>query len=58
VVELAYGGGSCADVVLYRIDGFGHSWPGAIYPDREAGTANDLLWAFFESHPLPATPPR
>jgi polyhydroxybutyrate depolymerase len=57
VVELAYGGGSCADVVLYRIDGFGHSWPGAIYPDREAGTANDLLWAFFESHPLPATPP-
>lgn len=54
VTELAYGGGGCADVVLYRIDGFGHAWPGAIDPQREHGSADDLLWAFFESHPLPA----
>lgn len=54
VTELAYGGGSCADVILYRIDGFGHSWPGAVDPAREDGTANGLLWAFFEGHPLPA----
>jgi poly(3-hydroxybutyrate) depolymerase len=53
VVELAYGGDSCADVILFRIDGFGHSWPAAIYPDREDGSANGLLWAFFENHPLP-----
>lgn len=57
VDELAYGGAGCADVILYRIDGFGHTWPGAIYPDREDGGANDLLWAFFESHPLPEPPP-
>jgi polyhydroxybutyrate depolymerase len=56
VVELAYGGGGCADVVLYRIEGFGHSWPGAIDPEREGSAANDLLWAFFESHPLPLPP--
>jgi len=56
VVQLGYGGAGCADVSLYRIEGFGHSWPGAIYPDREDGTANDLLWAFFENHPLPAPP--
>jgi polyhydroxybutyrate depolymerase len=56
VVELAYGGGSCADVVLYRIEGFGHAWPGAIDPSREDGSASDLLWAFFDAHPLPASP--
>ena len=55
VVQLAYGGSGCADVVLYRIEGFDHSWPGAIYSDRERGTANDLIWAFFTAHPLPAT---
>jgi polyhydroxybutyrate depolymerase len=52
--RLAYGGGRCADVVLYRLDGFGHAWPGAIYPDRKDGTANAVLWAFFNSHRLPA----
>jgi len=57
VVQLAYGGSDCADVVLYRIEGFDHSWPGAIYRDRERGTANDLIWAFFTAHPLPAANP-
>jgi poly(3-hydroxybutyrate) depolymerase len=56
VDQLAYGGGSCADVVLYRIAGFEHAWPGVIAPDRAEGTANELLWAFFEAHPLPAPP--
>jgi polyhydroxybutyrate depolymerase len=56
VDQLAYGGGTCADVVLYRIAGFEHAWPGVIYPDRAEGTANELLWAFFEGHPLPTSP--
>jgi polyhydroxybutyrate depolymerase len=55
VAKLAYGGGGCADVVLYRIDGFGHAWPGVIYPDRKNGSANALLWSFFQDHPLPST---
>jgi polyhydroxybutyrate depolymerase len=54
--QLAYGGGGCVDVVLYRIEGFEHAWPGAIYPDREAGTANALIWTFFQDHPLAAAP--
>ena len=54
VVQLSYAGSGCADVVLYRIEGFDHSWPGAIYSDRERGTANDLIWSFFTAHPLPA----
>lgn len=41
---------SCTDVVLYRIAGFGHRWPGSI--TAEAST-NELLWSFFEQHPLP-----
>jgi polyhydroxybutyrate depolymerase len=56
VAQLAYGGGGCADVVLYRIDGFGHAWPGQIYPDPKSGTANALLWSFFRNHPLPSAP--
>jgi polyhydroxybutyrate depolymerase len=54
VDQLAYGGGTCADVVLYRIEAFEHAWPGTIYPDRDEGTANQLLWSFFRAHPLPA----
>ena len=54
VAQLTYAGRDCSDVVLYRIDGLDHSWPGAIYTDREEGTANDLIWAFFVGHPLPA----
>lgn len=54
VVQLAHGGSGCADVVLYRIEGLGHSWPDVIYRDRQRGTANDLIWSFFAAHPLPA----
>ncbi len=43
--------------MLYRIEGGGHSWPGAA-PDRGAGlttqqiSATDLILAFFADHRL------
>jgi polyhydroxybutyrate depolymerase len=46
-------------VVLYIIEGAGHNWPGQ-KPPWFLGTwtkeisANDLIWEFFEKHPLPA----
>jgi polyhydroxybutyrate depolymerase len=60
VLEISYGGASCGnEVVLYRIDGFGHSWPGSLGTAPAAGsaapsdvTANQVLWSFFERHPL------
>jgi polyhydroxybutyrate depolymerase len=68
VREIRHGGSDCdAEVVLYRIEGFGHSWPRAVaaLDDQGGGlrsgrdikggevTANELLWRFFQSHPLP-----
>ena len=59
VTRKTYGGGKDgAEVVLIMIDGGGHTWPG-----REPGlkmlgkstknvSANDLMWAFFEKHPM------
>lgn len=56
---LSYDG--CADgavVELYRIEGGMHVWPGAQEPDQpdpdvnDEVSANDLLWQFFEAHPL------
>jgi polyhydroxybutyrate depolymerase len=50
------------DVQLYRIDGGGHTWPGSalsaavasiIGPTTTSISANALMWAFFEEHPLP-----
>lgn len=50
-----------AEVELYRIDGGGHSWPGSVFsaaiPDMVGATttsvsATELIWAFFEAHPL------
>jgi polyhydroxybutyrate depolymerase len=47
-----------ADVVLYTIDGGGHTWPGV---DRHADflgkttfniSANELMWQFFKKHTL------
>jgi polyhydroxybutyrate depolymerase len=55
LTKLGYGGDGCAEVVLYRIDGLAHSWPGVLDPTRADGTANDILWRFFQDHPLPAT---
>jgi polyhydroxybutyrate depolymerase len=42
------------EVVLYRLDGVEHVWPGSILPGNARGSANHLLWDFFQSHPLPA----
>lgn len=46
-----------ADVVLYVIEGGGHTWPGAVPDVRFLGSsttsisATELIWAFFEAHP-------
>jgi polyhydroxybutyrate depolymerase len=50
---------NCAEpVVLYRIDGGGHTWPGGQpLPNWFAGPTNDsinateLMWSFFKDHP-------
>ncbi len=52
-----------ADVILYKINGGGHTWPGHNSFDRLLGpstrdiSANDLMWEFFQQHPLPEMPP-
>jgi polyhydroxybutyrate depolymerase len=52
-----------ADAELYRIEDGGHTWPGsalaAALPHLLGKTtmsisANDVMWRFFEAHPLPA----
>jgi len=49
-----------APVVLYTINGGGHTWPGelSILPELGVTTqnlcANDVMWEFFKQHPLPA----
>jgi polyhydroxybutyrate depolymerase len=62
VIRTTYG--SCRDgaaVVLYTQEGAGHTWPGSPTMDAIAVvtgpvnheiSADDLLWAFFSSHPL------
>lgn len=48
-----------AEVVLYRIEGGGHTWPGTMarQPKRVLGTlskdidASEVIWEFFKSHP-------
>ncbi len=61
VTRISHGGAGCTDVILYRIDGFAHTWPSGIafasaWTASPAGTtsatANDVLWSFFEQHPL------
>jgi polyhydroxybutyrate depolymerase len=54
---------SCADdaaVVLYTVEGGGHTWPGGgPLPEWFVGTttrsidATSLMWAFYRDHPLP-----
>ena len=47
-----------AEVVLVEIEGGGHTWPGQEPPVRFIGkstkdiSANDLMWAFFQKHPM------
>lgn len=45
-----------ADVVLYSIDGKGHSWPGSRMPAEittRTISATDIIWDFFSAHPMP-----
>ena len=56
VDQLSFAGCGAGEVVLYRIDGFGHDWPDVVLPEQRDATANDILWSFFLAHPLPAAP--
>lgn len=62
VTRLSYDCPAGATTELYRIEGGGHSWPGSEFSARiedVVGTttfsidANEVMWAFFEAHPLP-----
>ncbi len=53
-----------ATVELYQVNGGGHAWPGSLVdkklekvigPVTLAISANDIMWAFFQAHPLPAS---
>ncbi len=55
-----YGGGrDGSEVIFYKIIGGGHSWPGRqlrigfLGPSTLDISANDIMWEFFEKHPLP-----
>jgi polyhydroxybutyrate depolymerase len=61
VTRKTYGGGKDgAEVVLILIEGGGHTWPGREFGPalRVLGkstkdvSANDLMWEFFEKHPM------
>jgi polyhydroxybutyrate depolymerase len=48
-----------AAVVLYRVQGGGHTWPGGpplpewfVGPTTRSINATSLMWAFFREHPL------
>lgn len=59
VARYSYGPGKeGSEVVLYVIEGGGHTWPGQEPAVRFLGrstrdiSANDLMWDFFQKHPL------
>lgn len=59
VVRKTHGSGKeGAEVVLVMIEGGGHTWPGRPPRLRSLGkstgniSANDLMWEFFEKHPM------
>ena len=59
VTRKTYGPGkNGAEVILYVIAGGGHTWPGMPPPVSWIGlstgniSANDLMWDFFQRHPL------
>jgi polyhydroxybutyrate depolymerase len=50
-----------AEVVLYTIDGGGHTWPGGRAIPLVGKTSRDIdasatMWSFFQAHPMPGTP--
>ncbi len=53
-----------AETELYSVTGGGHSWPGSEFSQRVASvvgpttmsiSANELMWKFFQAHPLPTS---
>ncbi len=59
VKRMVYGPGKDgSEVVLFTIEGGGHTWPGQEPPVRFIGkstkniSANDLIWEFFVKHPM------
>ncbi len=59
VTRKTYGAGrEGTEVVLVVIEGGGHTWPGMRSPVKIVGksalniSANDLMWEFFEKHPM------
>ena len=59
ITKKTYGPGKDgAEVVLVTIEGGGHTWPGKEPPISFIGkstkniSANDLIWEFFEKHPM------
>jgi polyhydroxybutyrate depolymerase len=60
VTRTTYGQGKeGAEVVLIVIEGGGHTWPGreprlaSLGKSTRDISANDLMWEFFQRHPLP-----
>lgn len=60
VERSTYGGGKHdSEVVLVKIEGGGHTWPGRELNIAILGrttkdiAANDLIWEFFKKHPMP-----
>jgi polyhydroxybutyrate depolymerase len=54
------------EVELYRVTGGGHAWPGSEFSAKVAPvigkttmtiSANDIIWKFFQAHPLPSKAP-
>ena len=59
ITKHTYGPGrDGAEVVLFSIEGGGHTWPGKkpvigfIGKSTLAISANDLMWEFFQRHPM------
>jgi polyhydroxybutyrate depolymerase len=57
VTRKRYGGGKeGSEVVLYVVEGGGHTWPGRTWSLPMLGkttrsiSANDLMWEFFRRH--------
>lgn len=59
VTRTTYGGGKDgSEVVLITIEDGGHTWPGQQPPVGFIGksvkdiSANDIIWEFFQKHPM------
>jgi polyhydroxybutyrate depolymerase len=59
VTKMTWGPGKAdSEVVLYKIHGGGHTWPGRLPPTKFLGLstteicANEVMWEFFCKHPM------